>query len=253
MQHQNVQRFNLVLQTISAAGDAGLRPNDLIDVTGLSKASVYRILSSLVEYQLIIQNTDNGRYFLSYKILAWAGAAIGRNNLIEITAPSLARLKNLTEDTVYLVFRSNDQSVCVSRREGSFPIKALILHIGQRYPLGVGASSVAMLMSLTDEEVKKIIERNRLNYPRYYTSAEAVINMVKRSQDLGFSLNDGEWFPGMTSVALPILTKNGFPVASISVAALSSRMANDRMGKIVEQIREEVQCVQLLLKEHTEK
>ena len=71
--------------------------------------------------------------------MAWATAAKHRFSFVRLAEPALERLAHRTQDTVYLVARVGDEIVCLDAREGSFPIKALTLNVGDRRPLGIGA------------------------------------------------------------------------------------------------------------------
>lgn len=51
--------------------------------------------------------------------------------------------------TVSLTLRSGFETICVARRLGSYPIQILSLGVGVRRPIGISASSVALLSSLS--------------------------------------------------------------------------------------------------------
>src|SRR3989304_4526478 len=75
-------------------------------------------------------------------------AAAPRFNLPDMFRPSLHRIAEKTGDTVFLTARSGNDSVCIDRKEGSFPIKTFTLEVGARRPLGAGAGGPAALMLL---------------------------------------------------------------------------------------------------------
>jgi DNA-binding IclR family transcriptional regulator len=66
---------------------------------------------------------------------------------------------------------SGTDGVCLHHEEGSFPIHTQVLSAGRRYPLGIGAGSLALLAAMSDREVERIINANAgvcgRNYPVY--------------------------------------------------------------------------------------
>lgn len=61
------------------------------------------------------------------------------------------------------------------------------------------------------------------------------------ARDDGFALNDGQILPGMAAVALPVPFASGRPSATISVAAIISRIDPVRQIEIIAIVRAEMQ------------
>jgi DNA-binding IclR family transcriptional regulator len=57
--------------------------------------------------------------------------------------------------------------------------------------------------------------------------------LVESTRRQGYSFNDGRIIPEMCALGVPILGGNGRPLASISLAAIRSRMAPDRRESLV--------------------
>src|SRR5262245_34385158 len=114
-QHQSVARTDLVLSVLAAHPEHGLRLMDVCRATGLGKTAAHRLLSGLVAYRLADYDERSSRYFVGFKIFAWASAAGNRFGLSRMAAPSLARLADTFGDAVYLLVRRGDDAVCVDR------------------------------------------------------------------------------------------------------------------------------------------
>ena len=161
-------------------------------------------------------------------------AAANRFGIVDVARPSLARLAHRTSDTIFLSLRSGSEAICVDRQEGSYPIKALTLKVGDRRPLGVGAGSLALLAFLPDAEVNEIIAANAKQiaaYPNY--SAALLRTMVEATRRQGHSLNDGHVLPEMYAVGVPVFGRNGRAVAALSIAAISGRIQGERRTNLV--------------------
>ena len=68
--------------------------------------------------------------------------------------PSLQRLAQKTGDTAFASILEGTAAICVAREVGDFPIRTLTLSVGDRRPLGVGAGSLALLASLSDDAIE---------------------------------------------------------------------------------------------------
>ena len=249
---QSIQRASLLVRLIASSNRAGLRLSDLVQQSGLERPTARRMLKCLVAEGMVLQDKLSHRYFLGPLVFELGLAAAPRFNLRELCRASVQRIAERTADTVFLTVRSGYDSVCIDRAEGSFPIKALTLEVGTRRPLGVGAGGLALLMPLADEAAEQIIASNAPRLAAYNgLTAQGLLRLLKRSRDLGYSLNDDHIAAGATSMGLPIVNPFGEPLASISVGAIASRMKPERRPEVAAALREEVQVLSRTLSEAT--
>jgi len=159
------------------------------------------------------------------------------------------RLAQQTGDTVYLSVRSGDQSICVARRVGSFPIKTLTLEVGDARPLGLGAGSLALLAAAEGDEFEAILSRNRGTLEQHaHHSADEVRHYCEQARRNGYSLNDGVMMPEMAAVGMVISNPSGAVCAALSVAAIRSRIQPPRRAEVIHFLRTEVAAIEELLR-----
>ena len=220
-----------------------MRLSELALATGLHKASAYRVLSALVHEGLVEQDLAR-RYHLGAETWILGTAAAPRFDIRQLAAPALDRISEATGDTVFLSIRSGHDAVCIDRREGAFPIRTLTLEIGSRRPLGVGAGSLALLAFLSDDEIERTIVANARELARYsrFTSDD-LRSLIAETRASGSSFNDGRIVPGMSAVGVSVFDHRGRPTASLSCAAISSRMEPDRRASIVAMLIEEATAI----------
>ncbi|TAK47329.1 MAG: IclR family transcriptional regulator [Xanthobacteraceae bacterium] len=238
---QSIERAAQVMRLIASGNSIGLRLVDISRHAKLERPTAHRILKCLMAEGLVKQDRETRRYFLGHLIFELGLAASTNFNLRDICAPSLTRLAEKTGDTVFLTIRSGFDSVCIDRKEGSFPIRTLTLDVGTRRPLGVGAGGLALLMSLPDQAIQKIISANALRLIAYNNlTVPTVMGLMRRSQKLGYALNDRQITPGATSLGLPIRSRSGEPFLAISIGAINGRMTEERQKELASLIRIEV-------------
>ena len=247
---QSIQRASLLVRLIAGSGRAGARLSDLVAQSRLERPTARRILKCLIAERMLAQEETSHRYVLGPLIYELGLAAAPQFNLRDLCRAFVQRIAERTADTVFLTVRSGYDSVCIDRAEGSFPIKALTLEVGTRRPLGVGSGGLALLMPLPDPEVDEILARNAPRLAAYNgLTAPTLARLLRRSRDLGYSLNDHHVTAGAVSVGLPVLDAYGAPLASLSVGAIASRMKPERRPELAAVLREETAALERLLAE----
>ncbi len=249
---QSLERAVAILHTLADRHRQGARLADVSSATGLSRSTAHRLLSTLVSLGLAEQDRASACYYPGLVLLGLGAAAANRHNLAELAAPFAQRLADRTGDTVYVAVRSGSLAVCVDRVEGAFPIKILTWNVGDRRPMGVSASGLAMLSALPDDEVSRIVEANVTRIEALTGHDRAgVLSLVAQTRRAGYALNAGYSARGMAAVAVPIRGARGEPLASLCVAALESRLEPQRCATVVRWLNEEAEQLQARLNEVT--
>ena len=167
----------------------------------------------------------------------------------DLCAPSMDALARATEDTVYLVVRSGFDAVCLHRHEGSFPIRTLVLDVGSRRPLGVGAGGLAILAALDEAECDEILERVGPSLSQFgQLTAQAVAEACVEARQRGAAVIEGTISLGVTAVGHPFRDTMGQTIGALSVAALSQRMTSQRIGEVAQRLRAECTAVEMRLR-----
>lgn len=232
---QAIDRAAAILRVAGNYGSAGASLKQVATAAKLHKATAYRMLRALMDNGLVEYLAEARTYRLGFEIFALYAAMGERFDLRAVAQPALERLAGLTEDTAYLAVRSGYDGICVSIVEGAYPQKALRLSIGARWPLGVGALNLAMLMALSDTEVREIITHNEdvlAGQDEY--SPDALYRYVEESRERGYALKSSGVFPTMSGVGVPIFDSHQRPVAALSVIAIAARMEPARCDWIAE-------------------
>ena len=98
-------------------------------------------------------------HHLGIELFLLAGAA-QQFSLRNQFRTALERIASETGDTVFLLIRSGNDALCIDRVEGKFPIRTIMIDIGARRPLGIGAGSLALIAFLPDAQFEVILSAN---------------------------------------------------------------------------------------------
>jgi DNA-binding IclR family transcriptional regulator len=246
---KTVDRVARILRTLSADASGGLALGDISRETGYGKTTTHRLLGALIDVGFVHQDSGNRRYRLGT-----AAVALGRSahalDVAALVRPSLVQLAEETGDTVFASVPEGSSAVCVAREVGSYPIRTLTLAVGDRRPLGVGAGSLALLAGLDDEEIDDILLLNESWLERYPGfSAAALRELVARTRAAGHALNEGRIVAGMNAIGVPVLDARGRACASLSLAAISPRMTDERLPRLVDLLTQAAGRVSALMRE----
>jgi len=227
---QTLRRGLAVLRLLTRVGPGGLRMGEIAHRLALNKTTAIRLTRTLVDEGFVQHDRVAGRYRLGPEAFAVGLAAEPSYELQRLAAPVLRRLAAESGDTVFFTVLHGHESICLSRDEGDFPIRNQLIKPGDRWPLGVGAGSCAMLSALPDETIADVLARNAaLRAERFPRCTDAALRaLVRDTRERGYCLQPGMVFEDSWAVGVVVYDGNDAPVASISIAALRSRLGPAR-------------------------
>jgi DNA-binding IclR family transcriptional regulator len=215
-------RAVLLLRCVGQEAHRGVSLKDIVARTGLPRPTIHRTLQALIGFSWIERDASN-QYFLGRDLVSLGLAAMTRYPIGRFADPVLARLALEIDQTVYLTLRVGDDSVCVARHEPKNRIQTLVLRIGNREPLGLGAGGMAMLASLPKLEADRTIA---INMPRYRKrkgfDGRAFLNAYELTKTRGYAIHDGLFREGISGIGVAIKDTATYPVAGISTAFMSN-------------------------------
>lgn len=236
--NRSLLRGLAVLDCIGGHGDAGARVADLVRECGLERATVYRLLTTLLACGRVAR-LGRFRYVLSS---AHAVAAeVPGDTVARLLGPVLKQVSDPTEDAAFAVVREGTQSHCIARHIGRFPIQVLTVEVGRRQPLGVGAAGLALLAALPAAEAARIIQANTSALTAYGGMTPGRLQvLLKAARERGWSVVGNHVVDDTLGVGMAVPGARGGPAAAISVAAPTQRMSAQRQRFIVQAMQQAV-------------
>ncbi|MBV7430584.1 helix-turn-helix domain-containing protein [Acidovorax sp. sif1233] len=234
---RTLRRGLQVLDAVLAQGRDGARVVDLCRAAGLERATVYRLLATLLESGYVAQR-GRFRYVAGPRLAAMAEPA-GQPNMAMRLAPVLERVSRACGDAAFAIVREGPTSHCIARHVGTHPVQILVIQVGTRQPLGVGAAGLALLAALPDAEMQAAIAANAQALPRYGgMTPERLAILVRATRERGWSVVGNHATQGVLAAGMAVRNAAGEPVAAISVASTVDRMPRERQQLIARWMRE---------------
>jgi DNA-binding IclR family transcriptional regulator len=217
----------------------GLRITDLCERLDIERPTVHRILSSLLAEGFVVRD-DSKRYLLGDQVCRLGLIAAGRANLRDICESALTRIAAATGDTVFLAIRQGDDVLVVDRRIGTTPARAMPLDIGMPRPLGVGATGLAILATVSEPQVAQFIRNNGQRLREHGLRPERLPQQVLQSRNNGYAYSRGYGPPRLSGIGVALRNRDQRCIGAISVTNLASRMTAIHRGDILEVLRDEL-------------
>ncbi|AKM33116.1 IclR family transcriptional regulator [Pandoraea faecigallinarum] len=242
---QSIHRAVTVLREVAAHGMKGLRLSDIADALGLERPTAHRIVKGLVAQGMLMQNAESRHYHLGHVVYELGLAASPHFSLRELCQPTLQTLADKSGDSVFLMVRSGLDAVCIDLLEGGYPIQTRTLEIGGRRPLGVGAGSLALLISLPDDERARVMSTNAGRLATFGNFTQARLEKaIAASTQAGYAINEEDVLPGVSAIGMSIRPRQGTPYAAISIAAIESRLSGARRIEMAKLLQKEVRALE---------
>ncbi len=242
---QSVHRAVSILMEIASRNMRGLRAFEIAALMGLERPTTHRIVKGLLAQRMLTLDPDTKAYKLGPLVYELGLAASPHFNLRELCLPTLKRLAEKTGDSTFLVVRSGFDSVCIDRVEGSYPISARTLDIGGRRPLGVGAGSLAILITLPEDEIERVIE---VNSPRFAAfgnlTPQRLRNALRQSCAAGYAINNQDVLDGVGAIGIALRPRRGAAYVAVSIAGIASRFTGARREELVQLLTKEVRTLE---------
>jgi DNA-binding IclR family transcriptional regulator len=188
---------------------------DLRTRTGLSKATLHRLLGDLVTARLLEKTTDG--YRLSRLVFELGMRASVERTLLEVATPFLEDLYERTHETVHLGVREGHEVVYVAKMGGHRQADAPS-RLGGRMPMHATAIGKALLAwSPADVQADVLAQRLRRCSPRTIVNRTVLRRQLDDVVERGYAFEHEESAVGITCVAAPVLDEHDLAIAGVSV------------------------------------
>ena len=227
----SIARAARIIDVLALAPD-GLALNQIVEHSGFSKTTAFRVLANMQEVGFVFQDPESRLYLLGHKLADIARIA-SRSAIAAMAQRGMARLAALSEDTVFLSVPEGAAAICVARETGAYPIRTLTLNIGDRRPMGVGAGALALFCAMSAEKRAVILAANKGWMAEFGMTDADIAGGVSDNQTAGYAANFGRVVAGTSAVSVPVITSSKRVVGALAIGAVDARMTSDRITNIL--------------------
>lgn len=231
---QAIARAAVLLRLVTASGAEGASLQELARSSELSRSTVHRLLSALRVEGLVDRDDGRSRWMPGPELFLMGTVAAARYDVTELARDIVRSLAVKTEESAFFSVRRADETVCLLREEGSFPIRSFVLSEGVRFPLGVASAGLAILSFLPDHDVDAYIARHPelvSDWGRQHDVAPLRTRLTE-TKERGYAINPGLIVEGSWGLGAAVFDRAGRPEWALSLTGVEFRFGPDRIADL---------------------
>lgn len=228
-----IGRVGALLRAVSTHEPVGATTSALARGTGLARPTVHRLLATLLVQGLVDRDPGTGLWQLGPELFFLGSAASARYDVTALAQSHVRRLAVATGESAFFSARRGDETICLVREDGSFPIRSHVLVEGIRFPLGVASAGMAVLAFLPDPEIDDFLGRIDLTAAHGEQHApDAVRRHVAETRASGWALNPGLIVEGSWGMGAAVFDAAERPAWALSLTGIERRFDQDRRREL---------------------
>jgi IclR family transcriptional regulator, acetate operon repressor len=240
---QSLSRGLALLDSLSESPD-GISLSDLSQQVGLSVSTAHRLLTTLEQQGYVRCHPGTRAWSIGVQAFIVGSAFIKARDLLEIARPRMRSLMEQSGETVNFAVLDGGEAVFLAQVECRQMMRALAPP-GVRVPLHCSGLGKALLASLPEAEVARILRRHGLPRltPRTLTTVARLRADLERSRERGYALDDEEHSIGLRCVAASVLDEHGEPTGAVSLSGPAVRLPDERIATLGALVRKTAEAI----------
>ncbi len=212
--------------------------NEISRELGFPKSTVYRLIKTLIKYDLMEQDKASRGFRLGIRLFQMGNIVKYQRRVGDIARPFMEELRNATRETVMLGVIEGHKALVLREVEGMYPIR-MTFDEGRTMPLHAGASSKILLALLPSEEQDQIIQEGLSRY-----TENTITDPIQLKKELalirerGYAISDQELDSAARAIAAPIRDHSGKAIAGLSLAGSVDRFHEENVKKYIPLVKE---------------
>lgn len=212
---------------------------ELSRILHLHKSTIHRILVTLEDEHIVLQNQATKKYRLGMKLFELGNIAKEQIEIRDYAKPIMDELAKKTEESIDLNIISDNKRVSIEKIDSPHDLRRII-QLGRSLPLYCGGSGKAILAFLPASEIERIICKENLIClgPKTITDPVILREHLKEIRKNGYAQSFEERVIGSSSVAAPIFDYEGNVIASISISGPITRFTKKKIPIFISLVKE---------------
>jgi IclR family acetate operon transcriptional repressor len=235
-----VDRAIAILQCFSADQPA-LSVVEIQKRVGLSRPTLYRLLQTLAQRDLILAEGNPQRFRLSHGVMKLSHVWLKGLDVVALGQSIVEGLRDLTGETSALFKLQEDRGICILECE-SRHVLSISRGVGDSSSLTKGSTGKAMLGFMEPQRQSEILSTIPRGAQRARLEEE-----IKLARQRGYATSSGEIFVGAVAVSAPYFDHRGSVMGSVGIYGPSARVDERQMIEYSKLVRKAGREISVLL------
>ncbi len=237
--HYSAPSVKKAFRILRAVSDSpvGLGVSELAKELRIGKSTVHGVTSALEELGVLVRDPLRKKYSLGYTLLELGRRAYARMELKDVVRKPMERLAEKIGESVFVGILNGDHVTVLDVVESQNEMK-ITSPPGTRLPLLAGATGRIFLAQLEEMKAREIVQKMGLvcYTPKSVVDPKRFLKDVEETKKRGYTIDDGEYLPGVRAVAAPIRS-GPYPPAAIWVVGFSSSLSDQKLDNVISEIQ----------------
>ena len=194
-----------------------LSHQEITRLTGLAKATITRIIQSLVKLGYLEASLSDSKLRLAPELLRFSHVYLSNLDIRAIARPHMVELAFQTRATVSLATPNGESLSVIETCRSPLSVISINVQLGYQFPIFRTAIGRAYIAGLSANERAAIIDQHHVSIAN-----TALAGGLKTAQNevakYGFCVMQGEWRKGVNAVAAPVRAGPGGHIFAINCA-----------------------------------
>ena len=198
---QSIDRALSILEIISEKEQISLK--DLVDETQLSKATVHRLVNSLISNGYVQQNALTNQYEITFKMFQLGNKRVQNIDFLNVAKSMISQLMTTVGETCHLVVEDNNEVVYIDKFIPSNNNRSMASKIGKRAPMYCTAVGKSILSTYDNERIQEIWDQSNIVKltENTITDYDQFIDEIAVIREQGYSVDNEENEKGIYCVS----------------------------------------------------
>ena len=214
------------------ADDGTLGNQDLLERTGLPKATVSRLTATLVNLGYLTYDETLGRYSIGPATVSLGYSALSSNPVIYMARPLMQELADKTGAAVALGTRDGLEMVYLANCRSMSPV-TLRLNIGSKVPICRTAMGLAYLAEMKPQIRASVLEQVSAVEKDRAALAALVDKSVSDYERDGFVSVFGTWHSYINAVGVAFRPTDGSPLVALTCGGIVDLLPQELCRDVV--------------------
>jgi IclR family pca regulon transcriptional regulator len=225
---RSVEKALRLLETM-ASFDVDMTLSELAKAAKLDPGTTHRMLKTMLNAGYVARS-DPKHFTLTLKVLDLGFRAIGRRDIRALARPTLRTLVDGVNEAASLGVLVGGSILYIERIRAGITRLGVDIRVGTLIPAASSVIGWAILAFLPSNERARVL--NQPTHGRNIREVAAppdlnrILTTVRRQ---GFALSSAKIATALTVLAVPVLDRDGYPVAALSIAAPNIRMKSEAL------------------------
>jgi len=231
-----LQKAFIIMECLGEA-NYGLSLDDVSSKLEMSKSTVFRILTQLVQMGYLEKN--NNLYQLSMRLLNLARTALhNKRDVRDIIKRFMIELRDTYNETVNFAILDNRQAIFFAS-EPSRHVFRIENRIGQALPFHCMSIGKAVAAYLPENIVLELLQKEGMEKKteNTITDVKEYMKKLQKIKETGYAVDNEECYAGVKCIGVPIFGSGNIIFGGMSISGPATRMDSGRMPQMTKDLQ----------------